>query len=63
MGLRFMIFSFQVWLLTRWKQSGTNMADLREMDSRSCREMSFVTVNMLGCHDGIPLLDIKGIVG
>ncbi len=23
----------------------------------------FVTVNMLGCHDGIPLLDVKGLLG
>lgn len=26
------------------------------------RERGFITVNMLGCHDGIPVLDVKGIL-
>ncbi|KAA3657713.1 MAG: glycosidase [Chloroflexi bacterium] len=29
---------------------------------REVVENGFVTVNMLGCHDGIPLLDIKGLL-
>ncbi len=26
-------------------------------------ENDFLTVNMLGCHDGIPVLDVKGLLG
>ncbi|MCB8991212.1 MAG: glycosidase [Ardenticatenaceae bacterium] len=29
---------------------------------REVVESGFVTVNMLGCHDGIPLLDMKGLL-
>jgi sucrose phosphorylase len=29
---------------------------------REVEENDYVTVNMLGCHDGIPLLDMKGLL-
>ncbi|MCD7807264.1 MAG: glycosidase, partial [Lachnospiraceae bacterium] len=30
--------------------------------AREQREKNILTVNMLGCHDGIPLLDLKGLL-
>ena len=41
-------------------ETGSNKHLTRWM--REVVEKGFVTVNMLGCHDGIPLLDIKGLL-
>ena len=39
-------------------QDGKHLADW----AKEMKENSIDTVNMLGCHDGIPLLDLKGIL-
>ena len=40
------------------KKDGTSLANwARELKDKNIR-----TVNMLGCHDGIPLLDLKGLI-
>lgn len=41
-------------------ETGSNRHLIRWM--REVVEQGFVTVNMLGCHDGIPLLDMKGLL-
>ena len=41
-------------------ERGTNEAILRWI--ADIREKGLRTVNMLGCHDGIPLLDLKGLL-
>jgi sucrose phosphorylase len=41
-------------------ETGTNPRLVRWI--REIVDKQFITVNMLGCHDGIPLLDIKGLL-
>ncbi len=42
----------------RWQNRGTHLAAW----AKEIVEKKISTVNMLGCHDGIPLLDLKGLL-
>ena len=54
-AMRLTIFSCRDWSLMRLRTGGAAWA-------KEIVEKKISTVNMLGCHDGIPLLDLKGLL-